>query len=230
VRAAIHLASLTAFAVAGISIARHGRVWWGMGAVAGGAVASGVLWILSSRPRRSRGIGGPHAEGVPTAREGSGGAGPAEGSEGDLEPIGRALLSGLVGLDRIRIAGLMVPRDRIVFADLAGGAGEVLERIRSSRHLRIPMADGSLDRIVGFTHAKDLIPHVAEGRSTPPLKGLIRRAVFVPKDRSASRLLDLFRSHRTHVAIVVDEYGRTAGLISRNDVLRRLAGEGEEGP
>ena len=222
-RATVHLASLAAFAIAGVAIARGGSVWSGVGLAIAGAAWCGFFWILFIRARaaaKARSLHpaserAAHASEIDAAAE----------AEADLEPGGRALLSRLLALEKVQVSELLVPRERIVYADLAGGLGEVLDKIRSTGHLRIPMADGSLDRIVGIAYAKDLIPLAAEGRPSPPLKGRIRRPIFVPKDRTAASLLDLFRSQRGHLAIVVDEYSRTAGLVTRDDVFRRLAGE-----
>jgi CBS domain containing-hemolysin-like protein len=223
IRGAIHLMILTAFAVAGGAHARAGGVWSAFGIVAIGALWSGTFAILSIRSRSSPSRGeimepdtGPVGEGgvAPEARE-------------ELEPGGRALLKRLLDLERTRVGDMTVPREKIVHAELSGGVSEVLAKIRATGHLRIPMADGSLDRIVGIAYAKDLIPHVLEGGPTPPLKGLVRRPLFVPADRPASSLLELFRTHRGHLAIVVDEYNRTVGLVTRDDVFRTLAGSGE---
>jgi CBS domain-containing protein len=222
-RGAIHLIILAAFAVASGAHAREGMVWSAFGILAAGAVWSGVFWVLSIRGPASRTRGGK--VGGEPQRGGESGIAPE--ARDALEPTGRALLTRLLDLDRVQVREMTVPRERIVYADLSGGVGEVLAKIRATGHLRIPMADRSLDRIVGIAYAKDLVPHVMEGGPTPPLKGVIRRPLFVSQDRPMSRLLDLFRTHRGHLAIVVDEYSRTVGLVTRDDVFRALAGNGE---
>ncbi len=222
-RGAIHLVILAAFGVAGGAHAREGGVWSAFGIVAAGALWSGIFAILSIRSRpASFHVAIAEPEPVPSDEGGS-----PRGTPEGLEPGGRALLQRFLDLERIRVGEITVPRDRIIHAELSGGVSEVLAKIRSTRHLRIPMADGSLDRIVGVAYAKDLIPHVLEGGPTPPLKGLVRRPLFVPADRPASTLLELFRTHRGHLAIVVDGYNRTVGLVTRDDVFRKLAGDGE---
>ena len=91
------------------------------------------------------------------------------------------------------------------------------------------MVDGTLDRIVGVVHAKDIIPLAVAGRQNPPLKTLMRRPLFVSHDQTTANVLELFRSQRGHLAIVVDAYNRTLGLVSRNDLFRHLTGGSETG-
>ncbi len=220
-REALEVAAVCLFAISGVARSLQGSFWAGVWIIVAGCVMVGSVWILSI----GRAGPGSAAAGAP--------ARPpdqvdieeviAQGEE-DLEPGGRALLARLLSLDTIRVEELIVPRDRIVHAELSGGVPEVLERIRESGHLRIPMTDGSLDRIIGIAYAKDLIPQVADGSPAPPLKGRIRRPIFVPKDRSVASVLDIFRTQRGHIAIVVDEYNRTAGLVTRGDIFRRIAG------
>lgn len=225
-RGMIHMTILAAFAVAGGAHAREGSVWVAFAIVAAGTFWSGIFWVLSIRNIQSNGF----EDAIESEPLPDGESGIAPETAAGLEPAGRALLARFLDLERSPVGEMTIPRDRIVYAELSGGAGEVLAKIRASGHLRIPMADRSLDRIVGVAYAKDLIPHLGEGKPAPPLKGLMRRPIFVSKDRRASGLLDLFRTHRGHLAIVVDEYGRTVGLVTRDDVFRALAGNGEAGP
>jgi magnesium and cobalt transporter len=100
--------------------------------------------------------------------------------------------------------------------------------MRETGHLRIPMVDGSIDRIVGVVHAKDVVPLAIEGGPIRPLKTVMRRPLFVSKETTTAVLLELFRAQRGHLAILVDAYNRTYGLVTREDVFLHLSG-GKEG-
>ena len=238
VRVLVHLLSIAGFAAAGSLPARGGEIWGGIGILAIGFVWTGFFWLASIHRRLSR--GGrvhPHAAGSMVGETAGTGRPAEEGTAGsaaddlapqeDLDPQERELLRRLVAMREIRVSEIATPREEIVYADCAGGTEEVLEGMGRTRHPRIPVADGSLDRIVGVLHAKDLAPFVLAGKKSPPLKGLMRRPLFVAQDRTVASLLELFRSQRSHMAVVVDSYGRTVGLITRADLFRHLSGGGK---
>ncbi|MBD3161490.1 MAG: CBS domain-containing protein [Candidatus Eisenbacteria bacterium] len=222
-RALVHLVSLLAFGIAGWTLAQGEYAALRIPALVFGFVLTGFFWIVSIRLRFLRrreepadGILEPSAEGT--------------GAEETAEPLGsqgRSILSRLVEMRRQTIASLGTPREKIVYAERDGGIDAALASMRRRRFLRIPMVDGSLDRIVGVLHAKDVIPASLSGASDQPLKMILRRPLFVSSDRTIANLLELFRSQRGHLAIVVDEYNRTVGLVSRDDVFRFLSGEGD---
>lgn len=225
VRILLHLLVFQAFGVAGWLIARDGQIWPGGIVVAFGFVWTGFFWMASVRQRLAEmpePVDLPHGsdERPPEANI-------EPGEIAELEPSGQAILARLIAMKERRIGEVVTPREEIVFADCAGGIDEAVDRIRKTRFVRIPMADGSLDRIVGVVHAKDVVPLVVEGRQKPPLKRLMRRPLFVSRDRTMATLLELFRSQRGHLAIVVDEYNRAFGLVSRDDVFRHLTGGSE---
>jgi CBS domain containing-hemolysin-like protein len=224
-RILLHLFSLQSFGVAGWLFARGGDAWLGGALIVFGFAWTGAFWIAAVRRRLAE---TPEITGLPSA-----GAEPesvpsiAGGSGEELEPQGRAILRRLLAMREHRIGAIATPREAIVFADCAGGVDEAVDRIRKTRHLRIPMVDGSLDRIVGIVHAKDIIPLAAAGRPNPPLKKLMRRPLFVSQDQTTAYVLEMFRSQRGHLAIVVDAYNRTLGLVSRDDLFRHLTGGSE---
>lgn len=86
------------------------------------------------------------------------------------------------------------------------------------------MTDGSLDRVVGVIHAKDIVPIDMSQPGTHALRGLMRRCLFIYRETSASNLLEVFRAQHAHLAVVVDDYGRTLGLVTRTDLFRHLMG------
>jgi CBS domain containing-hemolysin-like protein len=92
-------------------------------------------------------------------------------------------------------------------------------------HSRIPVYEDSVDDIVGVLYAKDLLPPLREGDTSQPIRALLRPAYFVPETKKADELLPDLQQRRVHMAIVVDEYGGTAGLVTIEDLLEEIVGE-----
>jgi len=221
-RVALHFLSMVGFCCAGWLLARAGHEWGGLGVVAFAFVWTGLFWVLSirwrlvRRPPRARLATAVRTD--PAPKEGG------DAGRETLEPENEAVLARLLGMARVKVSDIATPREEIVFADCATGAAGALDRMRESGHLRIPMVDGSLDRVVGIVHAKDIVSHAVGRKPSPPLKSLMRRPLFVTSDRPVSGLLETFRSQRSHLAIVVDVYGRTLGVVTRGDLFRHLTG------
>jgi len=103
---------------------------------------------------------------------------------------------------------------------------EVVDRVRSSEHARFPVYDDTLDNVVGILYAKDLLPFLREGSGPrPALRSLLRPPVFVPESMTIDDLLHEFQRRKVHIAIVLDEYGGTAGLVTIEDLLEEIVGE-----
>lgn len=224
-RILLHVFAMQAFGVAGWLLGRDARPGAGWMALLGFMVV-GAFWLGAVRRR----IRESRMERLLPAKEAS--ASLAEGESVEpgerLEPSGRVILMRLLSLRELPVRAIATPREEIVYADCAAGVRAAVEQIRSSGFLRIPMVDGSLDRIIGIVHAKDILRLDAVERNAPPLKSLLRRPLFVGQDRTATSLLEMFRSQRSHLAIVVDAFGRTAGLVTRDDLFRHLSGGEEE--
>ncbi|MEZ4835077.1 MAG: CBS domain-containing protein [Caldilineaceae bacterium] len=92
-------------------------------------------------------------------------------------------------------------------------------------HSRIPVYEESIDHIIGFLYAKDLLRCFREGQVNPPLRQLMRKAYFVPESKKLDELFHDMQMRRVHAAIVVDEYGGTAGLVTIEDLLEEIVGE-----
>jgi CBS domain containing-hemolysin-like protein len=148
-----------------------------------------------------------------------------EGSRGGGAE-GRALLNGVFRLSETEVHDIMVPRVDIVALDRESTWAEVVEQVRRAEHSRLPVYAGTIDNIVGILYAKDLLPAVLEGREPPGgWTSLVRPAVFIPGSKRADQQLRDFRNSGTHIAIVVDEYGGTAGLVTIEDVLEEIVGD-----
>ena len=163
---------------------------------------------------------------------------PARGRRGDLgaEEIASLLAlseqRGLIGADQtellkevidlsgLRAADIMVPRVDVVAHEVNGPVDGLIERIRHKRVTKIPVYEGDLDHIVGVVYAKRLL---AEAGKT--LRELLEPVQFVPEAASLERVLLQFRSTRNPLAVVVDEYGGTSGIVTLEDVLEEIVGE-----
>ena len=138
-------------------------------------------------------------------------------AEGDM--IRRALAFG-----DARVRDVMIPRADMFCLEASLSLPEAVAAIRRTNFSRVPVYQESLDRIVGILYARDLLGPVASGAASP-LTRLLRPAPFVPETKRAEDLLAELRRRRRHMAIVVDEYGGTAGLVTLEDVLEQLVGE-----
>ncbi|HJU64104.1 MAG TPA: hemolysin family protein [Gemmatimonadaceae bacterium] len=121
---------------------------------------------------------------------------------------------------------IMVPRVDIVGIQRDMSWSEVIERVRSSEHARLPVYEETLDDIVGVVYAKDLLPYViVDAVPAGGWQALIRPATFIPEAKTVEAQLRDFQLTRSHIAIVVDEYGGTAGLVTIEDVLEEIVGD-----
>lgn len=166
---------------------------------------------------------------------GSSGAAPAggvssSGGSGELSAEGEALLVRVLALDSLPVEAIMTHRERVVAVDGTVSLAEAVERMRACGRARLPViVDGSLDRILGVVHAKDLVPVVVEGGTASPLRRHVRRCLLVPRDQSVARLLADFRRNRVHFGIVADPLGHTLGLVTMGDVFAHLSGRRANG-
>lgn len=139
-------------------------------------------------------------------------------AEADVEEEGEVLLHGVFSLGDTQVHEIMVPRVDIVGIEQDTPWSQVADRVRSARHARLVVYDGTLDEVVGILYAKDLLPALL--REEEPAGGwrsLVRPALFIPSSKSVEKQLREFRSSRRHIAIVVDEFGGTAGLVTLED-------------
>ena len=136
------------------------------------------------------------------------------------------LLKGVFSLGDTEVQGIMIPRVDVVGVDKETSWADVVERVRLARHSRLVVFDGTLDEVLGILYAKDLLPPLIAGQE--PDGGwlrLVRPAMFVPGTKSVDAQLRDFRASHRHIAVVVDEYGGTAGVLTLEDVLEVIVGE-----
>ncbi|MEN9509396.1 MAG: hypothetical protein RLZZ621_1959 [Gemmatimonadota bacterium] len=148
----------------------------------------------------------------------------SEGS--DVTGDERELLLGVFDFGETTVAEVMVPRVDILGIECTTPWSEMLDRVRSLQHSRIPVYDDTIDEIVGILYAKDLLPAVlADEEPVDRWASLMRPPIFIPSSKRIADLLREFRQARRHIAIVADEYGGTAGLVTIEDILEELVGE-----
>jgi len=146
----------------------------------------------------------------------------------DVEVSGeeRALLLGVFDFGETTVAEVMVPRVDVLGVERDTPWSELLDRVRKIQHSRVPVYTDTLDDIVGILYVKDLLPSVlADAEPADGWQTLARPAVFIPGAKRIADLLREFRQEGRHMAIVADEYGGTAGLVTIEDVLEELVGE-----
>ncbi len=136
----------------------------------------------------------------------------------------RQMLSGIVQLANSEIRDVMHPRVDIAALNVEAGYEEVKHLIISSGYSRIPVYRETIDNIVGVLYVKDLIPHISKPDDFA-WSELLRPACFTPEHNKLGDMLEEFRSRKVHVAIVVDEYGSTVGLVTLEDILEEIVGE-----
>ncbi len=121
---------------------------------------------------------------------------------------------------------VMVPRIDVVAADIATPVDELISLFKSAGHSRIPLYDGRIDNIAGVLYAKDLLIEIAEkGREGISAAATMRKPYFVPETKKISELLNDLRQAKVHLAIVVDEYGGTSGIVALEDLIEEIVGE-----
>jgi putative hemolysin len=147
------------------------------------------------------------------------------GELGTIEAEEEQMIGGVLELGERRVHEVMVARVDIVALAVDAALGEIVETIVSEGHSRIPVYDGNIDNIVGLLYAKDLLPYLVGEDRPPSIRRLVRTPLFVPESMLVDDLLHSLQRRRVHVAIVLDEHGGTAGLVSIEDLIEEIVGE-----
>ena len=147
-------------------------------------------------------------------------------SEAEVTAREEELIHGVFTLGETAVHEIMVPRVDIAGIESTAPWSEVVDRFRSSEHARLPVYEETLDNIVGILYAKDMLPDVvSESEEPADWHRLIRPPVIIPTSKLIDQQLREFQATRTHIAIVTDEYGGTAGLVTIEDILEEIVGE-----
>ena len=144
----------------------------------------------------------------------------------DLDAEEKSMLSGVLEVSETQVREVMVPRSQMVVIDIEQNFEEILAVIIGSGHSRFPVIGEDRDEILGVLLAKDLLRYIrSEDAEDVPLRKLLRPASVIPESKRLNALLKEFRASHNHMAIVVDEYGGVAGLLTIEDVLEEIVGE-----
>lgn len=147
-------------------------------------------------------------------------------AETEVEGAGEVMLHGVFSLGDTRVHEIMVPRVDIVGIERETHWSEVADKVRSAQHARLVVFDGTLDEVVGVLYAKDLLAALlSDEEPDGGWQALVRPALFIPSSKNVEAQLRDFRATRRHLAIVVDEFGGTAGLVTLEDVLELIVGD-----
>jgi CBS domain containing-hemolysin-like protein len=250
VHRALHVARLALLVLAGVGAA-EALAWWTRtpaGAVATVLIGVALLFVLGDAlPRSVARLAPERAEAaLPVARRTMipfgplfqiltwadrrlhAAAVPARPLQPELGAAQRDMLLGTFTLADTTVDEIMTPRLDVVGVDLSGTRQDVIEAFRKSAHTRLPVYDGTSDNVVGVLYAKDLVPMVMgvpPGDRVERWQDLVRPAAFVPEAKTLDVQLRDFQRGPAHLAIVVDEFGGTSGLITLEDVLEEIVGE-----
>jgi CBS domain containing-hemolysin-like protein len=145
--------------------------------------------------------------------------------EEEIEEEERELIHSVFEFGDTVVREVMVPRPDMVTARAGASLGEVLDVILRAGYSRIPIYEGDNDNITGVLYAKDLLKRMHEARGEGKVSSLARAPLFVPEQKKVSELLREMQQQRVHMAIVIDEYGGTAGLVTIEDVIEEIVGE-----
>jgi CBS domain containing-hemolysin-like protein len=145
---------------------------------------------------------------------------------GDLTPIERQMLKNLLHFGESTVSDIAVTRGDIVAISANATFDELVAAFAEAGHSRLPVYEGSLDSVIGMIHLKDVFTLQVTGAEPPQdIKALIRTPIYVPESMGVLDLLARMRAERMHLAIVVDEFGGTEGLVTIEDVVEEIVGE-----
>lgn len=135
------------------------------------------------------------------------------------------MIHSIITFEETRAFEIMIPRTDMVALPKETTVAQAVSIFEENGHSRIPVFDGSLDNIIGTLHIKDFIKSLSGGETEISVQELTRESLFVPEVMKIAELFNIMKGDRVHMAIVVDEYGGTAGLVTLEDLLEEIVGE-----
>ncbi len=143
-----------------------------------------------------------------------------------MDADGLAMIEGVLQVGEMQVRDIMIPRSQMDVVDINESSEQFLPRVIETAHSRFPVVDGEKDNVLGILLAKDLLRlQIGEALN---MRDTLRPAIFIPESKRLNVLLKEFRASRNHMAIVVDEYGGVAGLVTIEDVLEQIVGDIED--
>jgi putative hemolysin len=146
-------------------------------------------------------------------------------SETELEEEEKRMIHGVVELGETQVKEIMRPRPDMICAEENSTLDQIRELVKRHGHSRIPIYKENIDHVTGIIHVKDLFLQPGDQGKANRLSSLVRKAYFIPESKKVDELLKEFKKNKIHMAIVVDEYGGTAGLVTLEDILEEIVGE-----
>ncbi len=148
------------------------------------------------------------------------------GAGGVLDKQERRLIENTLWMRRSTVRQIMVPRTRVLAAPVDTPCDQLFSQLASSYFSRLPLYDGSIDNIVGIVHLKDLLClHALAGMECADVRQVMAPALFIPESMAADEAFALLQTRRNHVAVVLDEFGGTAGIVTLEDLIEEIFGE-----
>ena len=144
-----------------------------------------------------------------------------------LDADAMSIIEGAMTVSEMQVRDIMIPRAQVDFIDINEPVESFIPQVISTAHSRFPVIDQNRDDVIGVLLAKDLLRYYA-GEEEFNVRDMLRPAVFIPESKPLNVLLKEFRSTRNHIAIVVDEYGGVAGMVTIEDVLEQIVGDIED--
>ncbi len=149
--------------------------------------------------------------------------------DGELQKEEGSMLLSVLHLDDLQVQDIMTPRTDVVCAPVTSTMAEIVDLILSSGHSRIPIYRDNPDNIVGVIYAKDLLRLTIDpGLRDKPVTEMMHQPFFVPETKSAPALLHDFKTNKKHLAVILDEYGGTAGIATIEDIIEEIVGDIED--
>lgn len=144
---------------------------------------------------------------------------------GALEASERRMIDGIIDFDETRVHEIMIPRTDMIAIEADAKLGDAVSLFIEEGHSRIPVYEESPDNIVGILYVKDTLKNLSEGNLESGVRELLRKPIFVPETIRTAELLENMRREHIHIAIIVDEYGGVAGIVTMEDILEQIVGE-----
>ena len=145
--------------------------------------------------------------------------------EGVVNEAEREMIESVISFRDTTAGQIMTPRPEVVAIEMGSSLSEIKAILEESGHSRIPIYEGTLDHIVGVLYARDLLKHLGQRPESFTLRSAMRPAYYAPETKTLRDLLASFRKQKVHLAVVLDEYGGTSGVVTIEDVLEELVGD-----
>ncbi|HKR93358.1 hemolysin family protein [Novosphingobium sp.] len=190
--------------------------------------STGTLWRVFRRLFQSDGDQSLRAQIEDVINEHEGEADPGRAPNGDLSPLERQMLRNLLHFSEHDADDVAIPRGEIIAIPASASWEELVETFAEHGHSRMPVYGESLDEIKGMIHIKDVFPLLARGHTPIDWTDLLRQPLYVPQSRGALDVLADMRAQRIHLAVVIDEYTGTDGIITIEDLVEEIVGNIED--